>query len=110
MIDFAEVDPDILFADGFAHALIGYVQQFNTVMALYDRAKCIRILMKRDGMTEEGAEEFFEFNVVGAWAGKNTPAFATFTPRIASAMARPPSSPRPKKSRSGKRKATSTRR
>ena len=30
---------------------------------------------KRDGMTQEEALEFFEFNVVGAWVGEQTPIF-----------------------------------
>ena len=73
----ADLDPDLLLADGFDDALIGYVQKFNQTAALYDRQKCIEILMKRDGMTDEEAEEFFEFNVVGAFVGDYTPAFAT---------------------------------
>ena len=28
-------------------------------------------------MTWDDAEEWFEFNVVGAWVGENTPAFVT---------------------------------
>jgi hypothetical protein len=73
----ADLDPDLLLADGFDDALIGYVQKFNQTAALYDRQKCIEILMKRDGMTDEEADEFFEFNVVGAFVGDYTPAFAT---------------------------------
>jgi len=76
----SEIDPEILLADGFEDALIGHVQIFSKTAALYDRAKCIKILRKRDGMTEEEAEEFFEFNVAGAYVGEHTPAFATFFP------------------------------
>jgi len=70
-----QVNEDALLADGFEDALIGYVSQFNKTVALYDRAKCIQILMK-DGLTESDAEEFFEFNTQGACVGENTPAFA----------------------------------
>jgi hypothetical protein len=70
-------DLDILLADGFEEAFIGVVYRFGMEpVALYDRAKCIQILMERDGMTWEGAEEFFSFNVEGAWVGDRTPAFA----------------------------------
>jgi hypothetical protein len=31
--------------------------------------------MDRDGMHEEEAEEYFEFNVAGAWVGHGTPVF-----------------------------------
>ncbi len=41
---------------------------------LYDRSKCIEILM-RDGCTYEEAVEYFEFNVSGAWVGDRTPGF-----------------------------------
>jgi hypothetical protein len=74
-----EADADTLHADGFDDAFIGYGQQFSRVLAIYDRAKCIEILMKRDGMTEDEAEEFFEFNVTGSWVGEYTPVF--FTPK-----------------------------
>lgn len=74
----AEINPDALFADGFEDALIGYAERSTqSPLALYDRQKCIEILMNRDGMSEEDADEFFEFNVIGAWMGDNTPVFAT---------------------------------
>lgn len=73
----AEMDEEILLADGFEDALLGYVEVFNKTVALYDRAKCIKVLMKRDGMDEDEAIEFFEFNVTGAYVGEYTPAFAT---------------------------------
>ena len=28
-----------------------------------------------DGMTEEEAVEYFEFNIIGAWMGEETPCF-----------------------------------
>lgn len=58
---------------------MGYVELFgNAPVALYNRDKCIQILMDRDGMEHTEAEEFFEFNTLGAGMGANTPAFATF--------------------------------
>lgn len=80
--EIAEVNESALFADGFDEALIGYVERVTQPpLALYDREKCIEILMKRDGMTRDEAVEFFEFNVIGAWMGENTPAFATLPRR-----------------------------
>ena len=79
----AEVDPDMLFADGFDDALVGYAELFGRPpLAVYDRAKCIDILMTRDGMDYDGAVEFFEFNTLGAWVGEHTPIFLT-TPELA---------------------------
>ena len=66
---------EALLADGFEDALIGVGQQFDKALAVYDRQKCIEILMKRDGMSDEEAVEFFEYNVTGAWVGEYTPIF-----------------------------------
>ena len=66
---------EAIFADGFDDALIGVGVVFNRSLATYDMRKCIDILMKRDGMTEEEAVECFEFNVTGAYVGENTPVF-----------------------------------
>ena len=41
---------------------------------VYDRSKVIQVLMDGD-MDEEGAEEFFEFNIAGAYVGEHTPIF-----------------------------------
>jgi hypothetical protein len=74
----AGIDPEILTADGLEDALIGYVERYGQpAVALYDREKCIEILVTRDGMDYDGAVEFFEFNTLGAWVGDFTPAFAT---------------------------------
>jgi hypothetical protein len=73
----SEIDPQILTADGFEEALIGFATQFNKTVAVYDRKKCIAILIQRDEMSEEEAEEFFSFNVEGAFMGDRTPAFLT---------------------------------
>lgn len=64
---------NILYADGFEEALVGIAQQFDRLFAVYDRAKCIQILMR--DMNEEDAEEFFEFNIQGSYVGECTPAF-----------------------------------
>lgn len=68
----AEIDEEILMADGFDEALIGYAQRCGQpALAVYDRNKCIDVLVNRDGMSYEEAEEFF----VGAWVGERTPLF-----------------------------------
>jgi len=74
----ADLNPEALLADGFEKALVGYVQQFNTTLALYDYDKCVAILVTRDKMSDEEAQEYMAFNVTGAYVGKNTPAFAFF--------------------------------
>ena len=72
----------VMLADGFEDALVGYVQRFDfeTPVALYDWDACLRILVERDGMSPEGAQEFFEYNTLGAWMGPGTPCFARLLP------------------------------
>ena len=64
-----------LYADGFEDAIIGVGRQFNMDVVVYDEDKCLEILVLRDQMTPEEAEEFFEFNVVGAYVGDHTPIY-----------------------------------
>ena len=76
--DIAEaLDQNILMADGFDEAIIGYADSWSgdcrCLKAVYDRAKCIQILMR--DMDEMDAEEYFEFNVAGAYVGPNTPIY-----------------------------------
>lgn len=66
----------ILLADGFEDALLGVTYMINRGhAAVYNRSKCIDILVNRDGMSYEEADEFFEFNVAGAYVGPHTPIF-----------------------------------
>jgi len=76
IIEIEGEDNEILLADGFEDAYMGIARQFTkTPLAIYDRNKCIDILVNRDGMSEEEAEEYFQYNVEGAWVGENTPMF-----------------------------------
>jgi len=69
-------DDEFLLADGFEDAFIGVVTGMQRApVACYDRARCITVLTTRDGMTTEDAEEYFAFNVEGAWVGEQTPVF-----------------------------------
>ena len=70
-----ESDTDALQADGFEDALMGLGTQCNNDVLIYDYEKCVKVLMDRDGMKYEDAVEFMDFNVCGAWVGKNTPIF-----------------------------------
>ena len=72
----AEINEDMLFADGFDDALIGYMERAGMPsIACYDKFKCIEILA--DDMSYEDASEYFYFNVLGAYFGENTPCFLT---------------------------------
>ena len=72
----------MLTADGFDEAFIG-VTEFRPVhlpRAVYSYEKCVDILMQRDGMDREEALEYMEFNVTGAYVGKQTPVFVRKLP------------------------------
>lgn len=59
-------------------AIVGLVSGFGKEpVVCYDRDKVIEILMRDDGMDEEEAEEFFSFNIEGAYLGDATPMFIT---------------------------------
>ena len=74
----AEFDENILTVDGYDEAIVGVMERFGQPpIAVYDRDKIIRIMMERDGMTDEEAIEFFEFNIIGAYVGEYTPGFLT---------------------------------
>lgn len=64
-----------LMADGFEEALIGFGTRFNSPVTIYDSNKCLDILVERDGMTYEEAQEHMNYNVLGAYVGEETPIF-----------------------------------
>ena len=69
--------PDVLIADGFDDAIIGIAERYGmNPVVLYNKNKCIDIMIKRDGMTEEEAIEFYYYNIVGSHMGDYTPCFA----------------------------------
>ena len=68
-------DIEIMLADGFDEAFIGVGYQFNKTIAVYDKQRCLQVLVDRDGMTHDEASEYFEFNVNGSDVGPLTPEF-----------------------------------
>lgn len=72
----AALNEDAVLFDGYEDAIIGVAERCSQpLLVVYDAHKCVKILMERDGMSEEDAHEWFEFNVLGCWAGDNTPLF-----------------------------------
>ena len=60
--------------DGFDSAIIGVGGRCNTdPMIVYDYDKMGDVLVMRDGMAQEEAEEYLDYNVVCAWIGDTTP-------------------------------------
>ena len=83
----ADYNEEALLADGFDNAIIGMCEQFgHDPVVVYDREKCIEILMADFGQSIDEDEdddlyttavEYFDFNVAGSYVGENTPVFLT---------------------------------
>ena len=72
--EFAEnTELPLLFIDGHDNAILGVSRKFNYYSVIYDKKKVISNLLEH--MDYESAIEYFEFNIVGAWLGDNTPTF-----------------------------------
>ena len=73
-------DPDpgsgFLLADGFDDAFVGLAYRcgWSEPVAVYDYHKCLSLL-ELEGADESEAMEYFEYNVLGAWVGEQTPLF-----------------------------------
>lgn len=63
-------DPDAIQWDDFDDAIVG---TDNHGRLVYDVNKMIEVLVTRDGMSEEEAMEYLEFNVLCAYVGPLTP-------------------------------------
>jgi hypothetical protein len=71
-----EINPDALLCDGFDEAIIGMAERINLgPIVAYDVDKMLKIMVERDGMTYEEAIEYFDYNILGAWMGENTPVY-----------------------------------
>lgn len=69
-----ETDQTAVLMDGFEHAIIGFAQRINEpLLAVYNHDLMIQTLMQRDGMTYQEADEYIEYNCIGAWIGVHTP-------------------------------------
>lgn len=70
-----ENEKELLLADGFDAAFLGIGRRCGQPdIAVYDRTRCLQILVAQ-GATADEAIKYFEFNVVGAWVGECTPLF-----------------------------------
>jgi len=74
----SELNSKALYPTDLKDAVIGWVERFGMEpQVLLDKNKCIDILMKRDGMSQSEAFEFFDFNIIGSGMGHDSsPCFA----------------------------------
>lgn len=68
-----EAGIELILADGFDPAFLGWLPE-DSPRAIYGIEACIDILVGQ-GMSEDEAIEFFEFNTLGSCVGPGMPAF-----------------------------------
>ncbi len=60
--------------------IIGVGARFHDgPIAIYSVERILAVLMRNDGVSEEEAQEWFDFNIIGAWLSPGTPIFANET-------------------------------
>jgi hypothetical protein len=65
-----------IILDGLDDAIIGIVEEFgNGPRILYSKQKILTILCERDLMTMSEAEEFYDYNILGLYAGEQNAIF-----------------------------------
>ena len=69
------VENDLIIADGHDEAILGIVNDHSGLRVLYNSERLIDGLAKNNNMSWDDAEEYFEFNILGAYIGPNGPLF-----------------------------------
>jgi hypothetical protein len=74
--DIHEFAEGAVILDGLDEAIIGIVEEFgNGPRILYSKPKILNILCERDLMTQSEAEEFYDYNILGLYAGEQNAVF-----------------------------------
>ena len=75
-LDMDEYAEGAILLTDLEDCIIGVVEEFGTGRRiLYDKNKIIKKLQERDLMTEQDAEEFYDYNILGLYAGEQNPVF-----------------------------------
>lgn len=76
IIDLDEYAEGAIMLDGFEDCIIGVVEEFgNGRRLLYSKSKILNKLCERDLMTMDEAEEFYDYNILGLYAGEQNAVF-----------------------------------
>jgi len=76
-VDIDEYAEGAVLLDGLESAIVGIVEDFGSSgrKMLYSKQKKLNILQERDLMTLSEAEEFYDYNILGLYAGELNPIF-----------------------------------
>jgi len=71
----AELNEEMILWDGLDEAVVGfvYVQELDGHVAVYGYNAMIQAFIDNDDMEPEEAEEWVQYNIVGAFPGKYAP-------------------------------------
>ena len=77
LIDIDEYAEGAILLDGLESAIIGIVEDFGSPgrKMLYSKQRILNILQERDLMTMGEAEEFYDYNILGLYAGEQNAVF-----------------------------------
>jgi len=77
LIDIDEYAEGAILLDGLESAIVGIVEDFGSPgrKMLYSKQRILNILQERDLMTYGEAEEFYDYNIVGLYAGEQNAVF-----------------------------------
>ena len=75
IVDIDSYAEGAIILDGFNDAIVGITEEFGGIKRLlYSKYKILEILQE-NLMTQSEAEEYYDFNIVGLYAGDQNPIF-----------------------------------
>jgi hypothetical protein len=77
VVDIDEYAEGAILLDGLESAIVGIVEDFGSPgrKMLYSKQRILDILQERDLMTMGEAEEFYDYNILGLYAGEQNAVF-----------------------------------
>ena len=77
VVDIDEYAEGAILLDGLEGAIVGIVEDFGSPgrKMLYSKQRILDILQERDLMTMGEAEEFYDYNILGLYAGEQNAVF-----------------------------------
>ena len=74
--DINEIAEGAVILDGLDSAIIGVIEEFGRDnRILYSKNKILEILSQRNGIPWSEVEEFYDYNILGLYAGEQNPVF-----------------------------------